>query len=146
LLLAVVNSLPKNVQSVNITMGMPLKALPAAHFFIDFLKLCAVKSNTLYYKDVLKLLNHPLGKKLFSKSRIIILEEILKRNLTNISFDSLIQMADEQEKEITEILFFNQYEKTDKILLKAKKILFLLKEKSEIKADLILLQSLYKIY
>lgn len=146
LLLAVINSLPKNVQSVNITMGLPLKTMPATHFFASFFQISSEKSNSFYYKDVLKLLNHPLGKTLFSKSRTSILEQISKNNLINLTAEYLVEMSDVAEKNNISNLFSNQDKSPEQILLRAKNILFLLKERKEIKSDLILLQSLYKIF
>ncbi len=58
------NSLPKNVDKINITMGYPLKDIPLASFFNSIFNLYLNQErfnlkdkNTFYYKDVLHIFN-----------------------------------------------------------------------------------------
>lgn len=68
LLLPLLNSLPEEVNRVNITMGLPLHLTPMASLFEDLFKLHQTTSKSLYYKDVLKILENPyIGMLLKSK-------------------------------------------------------------------------------
>ncbi len=54
-------SLPKNCTQVNVTMGLTIKNQPVFYFIKSLLELqLNRKDEKLYYKDVLKILNHPL--------------------------------------------------------------------------------------
>lgn len=65
-----INSLPKNLKNINITMGYPLKDIPSTTFiysifnlFIDQQKLQKVNENSFYYKSLLAFLNQPFVSK-----------------------------------------------------------------------------------
>ena len=71
LLSLTLNSLPKNIDKINITMGFPLKDMPLASFFESVFKLYLnqdkfnIKAdNKFYYKDVLAIIEHSYFKKL----------------------------------------------------------------------------------
>lgn len=60
------NSLPKNVNGINITMGYPLKDVPGTNLFLSIFqlfltqeKLQKIAVNQFYYKDCIRLLKHP---------------------------------------------------------------------------------------
>lgn len=66
LLPIVLNSLPKNIDSINITMGYPLKDVSATNLFYNIFKLFLnqekfnkTTENEFYYKDILQFFNHP---------------------------------------------------------------------------------------
>ncbi len=66
LLLPLLNSLPKNVTNINITMGMALKDIPLAAFFESVFQLYFQQSgNRFYFKKVLNFLNNNYTKLLF---------------------------------------------------------------------------------
>lgn len=56
------SSLPENVDSINITMGYPLKDTPLTHLFFSIFQLFLTKEklqkDTFYYKDVIQFLKH----------------------------------------------------------------------------------------
>jgi ATP-dependent helicase/nuclease subunit B len=106
LLIPLLNSLPKNISAVNITMGVPLKTFPATAFFELLLALHLYPSDTLYYKDVLAILNHPLAPSLISENHII-LEGIRNQNLSHLSLETLCGLSKGQNKQILALLFGN---------------------------------------
>ena len=75
LLSLTLNSLPENVDRLNITMGYFLKDMPIAGFFeslfelyLNQIKLDKVGEDSFYYKDVFRLLEHPFLLKLLNGS------------------------------------------------------------------------------
>ncbi len=63
LLLPTINSLPKGIKNINITMGLPVSNSQVSNLFNLIFKLHRnknkLKANKFYYKDVLAILNHP---------------------------------------------------------------------------------------
>ena len=85
LLSLTLNSLPENVDKLNITMGYLLKDMPISGFFetvfdlyLNQVKLDKVEANAFYFKDVFRFLENPFTVKLFSKSELL---AKLKQNL-----------------------------------------------------------------
>ena len=94
------NSLPKEVSSVNITMGYPLKNIPTTslifsifQLFLSQQKLQKTATNLFYYKDVLAFFKHPLIHQLLAKENPNFVHDITK-NITgeNSMFISLLQL------------------------------------------------------
>lgn len=101
LLTLTLNSLPKNVKNINITMGYPLKDMPLASLFdalfrlhLNQYKFNKASEHLFYYKDVLSVLNNPFLNKLNggilqkliaeikSKNSIFLSAEILKKYIS----------------------------------------------------------------
>lgn len=81
LLIPILNSLPKKITRVNITMGIPLSKTPTASFFDQLITLKKQVSNRgFYYKDLLVFLQNPLTSKLLGDSVNTIQKEITKQN------------------------------------------------------------------
>lgn len=79
------NSLPENVDKLNITMGYLLKDMPISGFFeilfdlyLNQVKLDKVQSNEFYFKDVFRILENPFFIKLLASSEEL---GLLKRDL-----------------------------------------------------------------
>lgn len=144
LLLPVLNSLPQNIKTVNITMGFPLKSMPATSFFELFFKLHKDNQSVFYYKETLQLLNHPLGRLLFPESSIKIEQMVLQRNLTIISYEMLKSVAITEESEYVEWLFSTSNQQVSTLIKNAKNLLLRLKEIAE--KNPILLETLYKLH
>lgn len=90
------NSLPKNVEAINITMGYPLKDIPTTslifsifQLFITQEKLQKIESNVFYHKDVIRFLKHASIYKLLSDNEIpinsLIASHIIENNNTFVS-------------------------------------------------------------
>ncbi len=105
LLTIVLNSIPKKIPSINITMGYSLKDMPAFQFIKDYfnLYLSREKLNTkegdFYHKTLFSFLNNSLLKKVYSKtdkeSSKVILTTISKENMSFISVDFLTRQFKE---------------------------------------------------
>lgn len=112
LLSLALNSLPNNVQHINITMGYPLKDIPVASLFDKLFKLYLnqnkfnkVNEHQFYYKDVLNLLNDPFINKLFDENLQFIVLKIKKENSIFLSVKDLKSFCSKPEMEMLLFLF-----------------------------------------
>ena len=107
------NSLPKNINGVNITMGYPLKDVPATKLFFFVFQLFLTQEklqkslvNQFYYKDVIRLLKHSYVIK-FIPNIDVFIATISKENSLFISQkdleSSLIFQSDEAKNRILEL-------------------------------------------
>lgn len=103
LLVPLLNSLPENVTQVNVTMGMPLKDIPLAQWFL-LLSNLNLEAKTLYYKDVFRVLSHAVSKRLIPSSSAII-SSITRDNQVQLSMEQLLAYAHENDHAILRILF-----------------------------------------
>ncbi len=111
LLTPVINSLPKNIDTLNITMGFPLRNIPLASLFENLFQLHKnKKSDTIYNKEILTILSHQFIRPLFIYDKTDyangIIEDIQTNNLIYISTDRLKTIATNQ-LEVIDLLFGN---------------------------------------
>ncbi|MGF1554909.1 PD-(D/E)XK nuclease family protein [Paucihalobacter sp.] len=89
----ILNSIPANIEHINITMGLPLKSVSISSFFELLFNLHQTKSKKYYYKEIIALLNHTAIISLYSKSAMIeknlYIQEINTNNITFIDFEHL---------------------------------------------------------
>lgn len=127
LLHPLLQSLPENIQNVNITMGVSLKSFPLVVFFNQLLTLHFHSGTNFYYKQVLAILNHPVASKLLKNSNNII-KNISKDNLTHITLLNLLEFSDDADKEVMEYLFSDWKENSTNAIKICQIILLKLKE------------------
>ncbi len=60
LLLPMLNSIPSNIEELNITMGYPLKYSVFSSFFEKLFEIYQIENNQIYYKDIVAILSSPL--------------------------------------------------------------------------------------
>lgn len=95
LLTLTLNSLPNNVNAINITMGYPLKDIPVASLFDKLFKMHLnqqkfnEKGIAFYYKDVLNLLSDPFLNKLYKEEIQYITSKIKKENSIFLTVEAL---------------------------------------------------------
>ena len=104
LLVPLIYSLPPQLNTVNITMGVSIKNFPASTLFLALLHMHQKKTTQWYYKDVFRLLNNPIGAKLIPNARAIV-SEISRQNYTYISLEQLIHLSEGNSEENLKILF-----------------------------------------
>lgn len=140
LLIPLLNSIPQQIDAINITMGLPLKTIPLATLFELLFKIHKVKTDVLYYKDVVNLLSHQFIKPLFNDASKNYADEIIEyiqtNNVIQISVEKLKTLTQQKEKYI-EILFESwndnpniAIEKCSQIILIIKTFLITEKEKN----------------
>jgi len=106
LLSTMLNSLPKEIKSANITMGYALKNIVLSDFFsllfkLHLNKIKIGKNKTFYYKDVIALLKH---NSLPLKTNKKIIQKLLNNNYILITKNELLQLVDNQDTNETEII------------------------------------------
>ncbi|MFD2551431.1 PD-(D/E)XK nuclease family protein [Bizionia sediminis] len=108
LLLPVLNSIPKNIKALNITMGLPLKAIPLATLFEQLFDIHKKGSAPFYFKDVISLISHqfisPLLNSTNPKGLNNLIHVIESNNLIYLSLDRIIALAPEHEN-LLKLLF-----------------------------------------
>lgn len=123
LLSVALNSIPKKVDAINITMGFPLQNIPASNFIISIFqlfitqeKLQKEKSNEFYYKDVLKVFKNPLMFQLIEETDanfiLDLQDRISSENRSFISIESLKDYATNLPQQLSESILnlFEPYE------------------------------------
>ena len=104
LLIPLLHSIPKNVEKVNITMGISLKQFPITDFFILLITLHNSATEQYHFKDVVTILNHTITSKIYPDSSSII-ERITANNLTYLSIDKLLALSSYKERPPLRLLF-----------------------------------------
>jgi hypothetical protein len=135
------NSLPKNINAINITMGYPLKDIPTTpllfsvfQLFISQEKLQKTATNTFYYKDVIRFLKHPSIYKLLTENNTNSIdgfsEEIAKENTTFINKEQLEKFLKSSNPETKEVIIsiFRPYNAIADFLERILNLINLLKE------------------
>jgi hypothetical protein len=135
ILIPLLNSLPVEVENLNITMGYPSKNNPAQILIYKLFNLHLnaqnrnKKQSVFYYKEVLEILNNPLVVSSVNANEVV---KIIKNsNLTFITSNRLADLFSKynlQENSLVTLLFFDWTVSVEEILEKLKAILIYIKE------------------
>ncbi|WP_029036448.1 PD-(D/E)XK nuclease family protein [Salinimicrobium xinjiangense] len=147
LLLPVLNSLPPNVQEVNITMGFALKNAPVTFLFEQLLQLHATTGDDkIYHKDLMVVLSHPLIQKVSAGYSRTISEKIRKNNLVYIDRADLLENLPEKLTPLFK-LCFGKWKNDPKYALESlRDLIMLLKNSLDKEADKLNLEFLYQLH
>ena len=104
LLIPILNSLPANINTVNITMGVALKTFELTRFFELLLASHRLPKITLYYKDVLAILNQPTAAVLIPEIQKII-NEINSQNISHLTLEHLFSLTKGSNKAVLNAIF-----------------------------------------
>ena len=121
LLSLTLNSLPKNIEKINITMGFPLNEIPLTELknsvfklYIHQVKFENTSKNYYYYKDILSLFNHPYLRKLTINEGKSYFSNIRKNNRIFLSEKQISELFNEKEQptleKIKPLFFQDSYE------------------------------------
>jgi len=149
------NSLPKNVDALNITMGYPLKYIPSTsliysvfQLFLSQEKLQKTIDNLFYHKDVIRFIKEASIYKLLKLKECSIADDIAiaiaKENNTFISLEyinSYLKPLD-PEKHKAIVAIFKPFESIDNFIMRIINLIDLLKED----ADLLEKEFLFRFY
>lgn len=135
ILIPLLNSLPVEVENLNITMGYPSKNNPAQILIYKLFNLHLnaqnrnKKQSVFYYKEVLEILNNPLVVSSVNANEVV---KIIKNsNLTFITSNRLADLFSKynlQENKLVSLLFFDWNVSVEEILEKLKMILIYIKD------------------
>lgn len=156
LLLPVLYNLPETVESLNITMGYPSKNNPAQLLITKIFKLHTnakqrnEKQYTLYYKEVLDILNHALIEPYIDAKKV---ENVIKyNNFTFFSNDKLFQLYEEhktnESNPLFKLIFSKWSDDASEIMSKLSQILLVIKSHltNDNQEDIIAKAFLHSIY
>ncbi|PIY11960.1 MAG: PD-(D/E)XK nuclease family protein [Flavobacteriaceae bacterium CG_4_10_14_3_um_filter_33_47] len=136
LLIPVLNSLPANIDALNITMGLPLKSIPLATLFEHLFKIHKTASNSFYYKDILNLVSHPFIRPLFFVNEIDyslkLTETIESNNLIYLSAERVKEISEETLNELIDSLFLNWNTSIDLALKNCSNLIYTIKSHLDI--------------
>lgn len=115
------NSLPKNIEAINITMGYPLKDIPTTNLlfsifqlFISQEKLQKKSVNQFYYKDIIRFFKHQSIYGLIA-SVDAFTSEIAKENQTFINENRLAKFLENQTPEVENVVL-NLFKPFDNVI------------------------------
>tara|TARA_R110002072_G_scaffold22615_1_gene79319 strand:+ start:149298 stop:152057 length:2760 start_codon:yes stop_codon:yes gene_type:complete len=146
LLQPILHSLPKNVSTVNITMGVALKTFPATVFFEIFLALHINSTKTIYYKDVVSLLNHPLLSPIIPNASKIT-ANITAKNITHLDLTMLYELSEERDHQLLALLFSDKQNKSVAVIDSSIQLLEKLKvQKNMNQVEHIILFQLFSVF
>ena len=130
LLMPVLNSIPKAIAKLNVTMGLSLQFVPLASFFEHLFSVHKNNPSNFYYKDVIAILSHPSIYPLFesdsSNVSCDIVDYIQKNNLVYITVNELKTLVDSQ-KELIDILFQPWDDNSENALINCSNLIFKMK-------------------
>ncbi|MAW95913.1 MULTISPECIES: PD-(D/E)XK nuclease family protein [unclassified Leeuwenhoekiella] len=127
LLLPLLNSLPPQVNAVNVTMGLSLNQITQAAFFETWFQLQINKRKSeYYYKDVLSLLNQPYAITLLGDFRSELKTKITSENLIYLTPQELVA-----NNSAINLLFEDWQDSSDIALTRSLQLISLLKEQMQ---------------
>jgi len=130
LLLPLLNSIPKDIGPINITMGLPLGTIPIASLFEAIFKIHKSTTDTLYFKEVITILSNQFIKLLFDddlhSGAVKISEQIQNNNMVYLEIDDLKRMAGSYSR-IIDLIFGSWENSTDTALKQCQKLIFAIK-------------------
>ena len=130
LLIPVLNSLPENVDALNVTMGFPLKSIPLASLFEQLFHLHKKTSSSFYYKDVVNIISHPFIRSLFyvnNKDQASeMIDAIHENNLIYIPIERLKSLSPTHSDTID--LLFSKWNSIDSTLKNCSQLILTIKK------------------
>ncbi len=110
LLIPILNSIPNNVQTVNITMGFPMSAVPTTSLFSSLFALHQKhKGGAFYYRHVIDTLSHQHIRHLFTIDDIDhagqVVQQINLQNFTYITLPQLLRLTPQSLHTYMRMLF-----------------------------------------
>nr|WP_321233775.1 PD-(D/E)XK nuclease family protein [uncultured Psychroserpens sp.] len=151
LLLPLLNSIPKSISVINITMGLPLKVIPLASLFESLFSMHKLVSTTLYYKNVIDVLSNQYVNSLFENTSSNDAEQMIsyiqQHNKVYLSLEDLKAISPHRNETI-ELLFGSWQDKPKKAIYSCVKLISKIKtgldeDKSN---NLLALEYLYRFH
>lgn len=149
ILLPILHQLPKTINSLNITMGFSAINNPAQQLIAQIFTLHTLsetkKTNSYYYKNVLKILENPLISKLINSTTLI--STINKNNITYISNAKIIANTSQTNFTVVSLIFANYTNQPLLFLNSILELLLLIKNKLSNNANEIIVKNfVFTIY
>lgn len=146
LLLPVLNSLPSNVQEVNVTMGFSLRNAPVAFLIENLLKMHSDPEGKMYFKDVTAVVLHPLIQKISKGESLLLSEKIRKENLVYLSSEEIGEQSTDSTARLYELCFRPWRNDPKRAVDSLQDLIYLIKSKLDKNRDRISLEFLYQFH
>lgn len=129
LLIPLLNSIPESIDAINITMGMPLTAVPLAALFEELFYIHKQNAKSFYHKDLVPILSNPFIRPLFNSEQEnisdFIIRHIQSENIVNISISELKELSRDKSNVIS--LLFEEWDSPQKALTACSKLILAIK-------------------
>jgi len=150
LLNPLLNSIPSEIEKVNITMGYPLNKSNFESFFIQFFDLYINKqANGWYYKSVLSFLSNSYTLLLLKEGSVNLAEilacTIKDKNLTFLEENEIRSYGTTKSQNLNK-LFFAQTPTTNEFIERCIALVLLLKIELQLSGNKLALEELYRFY
>ncbi|OED35763.1 hypothetical protein AB832_06125 [Flavobacteriaceae bacterium (ex Bugula neritina AB1)] len=147
LLLPVLNALPDTINTLNITMGLPLSEVPLTSFFeLLFLLHKTPNSKGFYYTSVLQILNSQPARWLLGSVANQIISKISKENLVYLHLDTLLKEDRSQEQNDNVELLFGHWSNASDAIDRCRKIIMHLKDSLDKDTSALELEYVYRFH
>ena len=150
LLNPLLNSVPQEIDAVNITMGYPLKSTPMTGFFSQYLALHLKKdAQGWYFQQILDFISHPYTQILLDrdgKNRSFTISDTIKKNNWAFVTPSKLLSIPGVDKDLMQLFFFEGDPGSKGFLGKCSALIQTLKDRLSVSKDTLGLQYLYKFY
>jgi len=149
LLIPMLNSLPKGIEDINITMGFPLFSSSVSSLFYKLFKIHINSSNSFYYKEVASILSHELIKPLFEYEKgnysDQIIDKINEENIINVDLKFLIANT-KVNKDIISLLFKDWSNNVEESISNCKELIITLRDSlfNDKKEEVLTVEHLYR--
>ncbi|MCM4166641.1 hypothetical protein KCTC52924_01488 [Arenibacter antarcticus] len=150
LLNPLLNSIPQEIETVNITMGYPLTSTPLASLFSQYLDLQIKKdAQGWYFQQILDFLSHPYIQILFTNNKknhaTILIDTIKNNNWAFVNPKNLKSDSPEIDT-LLKLIFLENKPNGSDFLVNCQKIVLQLKDSFLLSKDTLGLEYLYKFY
>jgi len=146
LLQPMLNALPNTVESLNITMGLPIKEVPISVFFELLFELHKTPNpRGIYYKKAIEILNSLPVYRLLGNTSLKLITAISKENWVFITLEALKAIVKESQIEILELLF-KPWKDVAMALSNCQEIIGILQKRIDKNDDALELEHLYHFH
>ncbi len=105
LLLPILNSLPNNIPSFNITMGFPLQYSSFSSLFEKIFEITKAEETKFYYKDIISILGNPVIHKVTQNTSDQVISAIKEKNLLYMNNGQISGMFGKEHQTLIALLF-----------------------------------------
>ncbi|MBZ9627026.1 PD-(D/E)XK nuclease family protein [Psychroflexus sp. CAK1W] len=130
LLQPILNSLPENINEVNVTMGLPLSSTNLSSLFDTLFKIRSLNQEELHYKILFELIEHPILKKAYQEELFLIRKDLNDNNIVFQSKEAFFKKWNRLDGSLLTILKLslnNTNSSVNEFLIKCLEIIELLK-------------------
>jgi len=150
LLNPLLNAIPTEIDSVNITMGYPLKNTPLASLFSQYFSLHIKKDQQgWYYQQMLDFLSHPYIQILCTeggRNTAFMLSEAIKKNNWAFITTKNLKSIEQGNQDLLELLFFKDTVNSNSFIDRCEQIIQILRDRFQSLHDALGLEYLYKFH